>query len=79
MNTSESDPHSYEATKAVAKKSEASTGFESMTSVMPVRCLPTELLYEALLGEGPRGSSRNYLYLLYYISGLMFATALVAS
>ena len=38
--TSESDPHSYEATKAVAKKahkkSETSMGLKPMTSVIPV-------------------------------------------
>ena len=38
---SESDPHSYEATKAVAKKAQkkshdASMGFEPMTSVIRV-------------------------------------------
>ena len=41
--TSERDPRSYEASKAVAKKaqkkhSEALTGFEPMTPAIPVRC-----------------------------------------
>ena len=47
-NTSEIYPHSYEATKAVVKKaqkkSEASMGFEPMTSAMYwCGALPTEL------------------------------------
>ena len=41
-NTSESDSCIYEVSKAVAKKaqkkSEASTGFEPMTSAIPVQC-----------------------------------------
>ena len=39
--TSESDPHSYEATKAVAKKAQkkfCGLGLESMTSVILVQC-----------------------------------------
>ena len=52
-NTSESDPHSYEATKAVAKKAQK-MGFKPMTSVIPVQY---QLSYEALLGVGSRASS----------------------
>ena len=41
-NTSESDPHSYEATKAVVKKAQKKLRLEldsnPMTSAIPVQC-----------------------------------------
>ena len=56
-NTSESDPHRYEATKAVVKKAqkkiEAWTGFEPH-DLCDTGAMFYQLIYEALLVVGKR-------------------------